>query len=190
MILKKMAVKVIGVTVVSTAAFAAAAYACTALATLNLSTTSGPAGTTVAAKGAAFSAAPGASPVTLRLDKVDGPVLAQAVPTRGTFTTNFAIPQGVSPGPHVIVATQQNARGQTVPGTPARAPFQVNGANGQPAAPAQPAAEPVRPAADGSNGTGIAIGAIGLMLFAGGFVTFLVARRQSGRGAGARVGRS
>jgi hypothetical protein len=90
----------------------------------------------------------------------------------------------------VIVATQQNAKGQTVGGTPARAPFQVNGPNGQAATPQQPAAEPNGvPASSGSNGTGIAIGALGVMLFAGGFVTYVVARRPS-RSAGARAGRS
>ena len=182
MILKKMAVKVIGVTVVSTAAFAAAAYACTALATLNLSTTSGPAGTTVAAKGAAFSAAPGASPVTLRLDKVDGPVLAQAVPTRGTFTTNFAIPQGVSPGPHVIVATQLNAKGEMAYGTPARAAFQVVGPGTQVGSGPPTAGPPAQPDSSGSSVPALALtgvlGIVGLVLLAAGSATVMRARRE------------
>lgn len=182
--------------------FAAVAYACTSLATLNTSAPAGNPGGNVTVSGAGFAssqaaaAAPGAaptaaSPVVLHWDGVAGPELGRVAADRaGNISAPIAIPQNATAGNHVIVATQQNAKGQTVGGTPARAPFQVNGPNGQAATPQQPAAEANGvPASSASDGTGIAIGALGIMLFAGGFVTYVVARRPS-RGAGARAGRS
>jgi hypothetical protein len=188
-------------------AFAAVAYACTSLATLNTSAPAGNPGSNVTVTGSGFAssqaaapAAPGApaagaaaaaAPVVLHWDGVNGPVLGQAVAdSGGNITATVAIPQDAAAGSHVIVATQQNARGQAVGGTPARTPFQVNGANGEAVAPQPPAADPTRaPASDGSGGFGIALGAIGVVLFAGGLVTFVLARRQDGRGAPARLGR-
>ena len=182
MSLKKMAARVIGVAAVGTAVFAAAAYACTALATLNLSTTSGPAGTTVGARGAAFSAAPGAGPVVLHLDKADGPVLGQAMPQRGAFSTNFVIPQGVSPGQHVIVATQLTAKGEMAYGTPARAAFEVVGPGAQTGAAPPAAGPPAQPESSGSSVPALALtgvlGIVGLVLLAAGSATIMRARRE------------
>jgi hypothetical protein len=201
---RKTVSAVAGLAALVALSFAAVAYACTSLATLNTSAPAGNPGSNVTVTGSGFASAQGAAaapssghagataaPVILHWGGVDGPVLGQTAADRaGNITAQIAIPQNATPGPNVIVATQQNARGQHVSGTPARAPFQVNGPNGQAVTPQQPAADPSRvPTSGGSNATGIAIGAIGLMLFAGGFVTYLVARRPS-RGAGARIGRS
>lgn len=175
-------------------AFAAVAYACTALATLSLSAPAGDPGSSVAVTGSGFAAAgaTAAAPVLVHFGGVDGPVLAEAVPDRsGNISAPVVIPRDAAPGAQVIVATQKNARGEAQGGTPARAPFQVTGPGAQAAAPQQAAPEGrSAPISDGSGGTGIALGALGLVLFAGGFVTFLVARRQSAGGARARVGRS
>lgn len=174
--------KFVALAAICSSLFAAAAYACTALATLNLSTTSGPGGTTVAAKGAAFSTAAGASPVVLHLDRADGPVLAQATPDRsGSFSTNFTVPQ-TTPGQHVIVATQKNAKGEMAFGSPARAGFQVVGPDARPSAQSPAAPPPAQPGPSDSTGPALALTALlgiaGLVLLAAGSATAMRARRE------------
>ena len=181
MSLRRTAPKVVGLVAIGTALFAAAAYACTALATLNLSTNSGPVGSNVVAKGAGFSGAPGASPVVLHLDRADGPVLGQAVAQSESFTTSFTVPQ-TTPGQHVIVAVQKNARGEISYGSPARAAFNVAGPGAQ--APSQPAAAapPASPDSSGSSVPALAftavLGVVGLVLLAAGSATAMRARRE------------
>jgi len=176
-------------------AFAAVAYACTALATLSLSAPAGDPGSSVTVTGSGFAGAGAgaatAAPVFVHFGGIDGPVLAQATPDKsGSISAPVVIPQNAAPGAQVIVATQKNARGEVQSGTPARAPFQVGAAGPSAAAPQQAAPEGrTAPTSGDSGSTGIAIGAIGVVLFAGGLVTFLVARRQTG-GARVRVGRS
>lgn len=167
--------------------FAAVAYACTALATLSLSAPAGNPGSSTTVTGSGFAAAgvTAAAPVAIHFGGIDSPVLAEATPDRtGSISVPIAIPENANPGPQVIVATQKNAKGEAQGGTPARAPFQVTGPGAQAATPQQSAPEGRSvPASDSSGGIGIALGAIGLVVFAGGFVTFLAARRQSGTGA-------
>lgn len=179
---KRSAPKVAGLAAMSVLVLAAAAYACTALATLNLSAPSGPVGTNVVAKGAAFSTAPGASPVVLHLDRADGPVLGQATPDRaGNFSVGFAVPQ-TEAGHHAIVATQLNAKGQMAYGTPARTSFQVVGPGAQAGARPPTAAPSSEPATSGSSVPALALtaalGLIGLVLLAAGSASFFQARRE------------
>ncbi|HVM52462.1 MAG TPA: hypothetical protein VM262_04650, partial [Acidimicrobiales bacterium] len=113
----------------------AAAFACTNLATLNLSSTAGKAGDQLTVTGSSFRVArsgqadPGA--VVLRWNGVEGTELASVTPDKaGNISATFTVPQG-QPGYYVIVATQKSAAGVDAYGTPARASFQILGANGQ-----------------------------------------------------------
>ncbi|HVM52472.1 MAG TPA: hypothetical protein VM262_04700, partial [Acidimicrobiales bacterium] len=112
----------------------AAAFACTNLATLNLSSTAGKGGDSVTVTGSSFRVASATSnpgDVVLRWNGVEGTELARVVPDKaGNISATFAIPQG-QPGYYVIVATQKSAAGVDAYGTPARASFQILGANGQ-----------------------------------------------------------
>ena len=131
-----------------------AAFACTNLATLNLSTSMGKPGDAVTVTGTGFMASvdempmdgmvmemgPGGtsmmgttaglsarSPVILRWNGPDGPVLSDAIPDKsGTISVLFDIPEA-QPGHYTVVAVQKNAQGFDVYGTPARAAIQVVG---------------------------------------------------------------
>jgi len=75
-------------------------------------------------------------PVHIRLDSPDGPILyTHQDPQPSTMTSQFTvqvpIPQNVSPGPHVLVATQEHYDMNV--GIPARAAIHVN--SSPPAAP-------------------------------------------------------
>lgn len=74
-------------------------------------------------------------PVEIRLDSPDGPVLLTTPPPTSTMTGQFTgqvpIPADVSPGPHVLVATQQHYDMNV--GNTARAMIYVNSS-----APAEP----------------------------------------------------
>ena len=134
-----------------------AAFACTNLATLNLSSSMGKPGDVITLTGSGFLASAdempmdgmamemGAggspmagttaglavrSPVLIRWNGPDGPVLSDAVPDRsGTISVVFTIPETRS-GQYTVVAVQKNPQGYDVYGTPARAPLQVIGAGG------------------------------------------------------------
>ena len=121
-------------------------------------------------------------PVHIRLDSPDGPILyTHADPQPSTMTSQFTvqvpIPQDVSPGPHVLVATQEHYDMNV--GIPARAAIYVNAS--------PPASVPVeRPTAlSESSGPSagsyllIALGvaAGGLLLAAG--ASLLASRRRS-----------
>ncbi len=127
-----------------------AAFACTNLATINLSTAMGKPGEAVTVTGTGFLAnadempmdgmvmemGPGSSgmgdmptrsPVVLRWNGTDGPVLSQAVPDRsGTISVVFDIPDTPA-GHYTVMAVQKNPQGFDVYGTPARATIQVLG---------------------------------------------------------------
>ena len=110
---------------------AAVAYGCTAMATLTTSSNAAPPGSVVTVTGKYFGTHDPADdrsnqPAEIRLGSLTSPVLASA-PPRGTdrsFTVEITIPEGVS-GDTVLVATQKNASGQAVYGTPARQAFTV-----------------------------------------------------------------
>lgn len=177
------------------------AFACTNLATINLSTSMGKPGDAITVTGSGFLAnadevpmdgmvmedtGKGAtatmgtttglaarSPVTLRWNGPDGPVLADAIPDRsGTISVLFTVPDAES-GSYTVLAVQKNSHGYDVYGTPARAPLQVIGAG-------QPPGDPVRGAgpegAAGQSGSPatlaltVGLGALGLGLLAAGGV--------------------
>jgi hypothetical protein len=111
---------------------AVTAYACTSVATLSDSPGAGLPGSTVNVSGAFFgthdpSDATTAGPVLLRLGSITGPVLATATPTgtSRTFTVAVTIPADATPGDTFITATQADANGTPVYGTPARQAFSV-----------------------------------------------------------------
>ncbi|MGI8808992.1 MAG: hypothetical protein ACR2KK_14355 [Acidimicrobiales bacterium] len=133
---------------------ASAAFACTNLATINLSSPMGKPGEAITVTGTGFMAsaaempmddgmvmdmAPGGtgmaptsvrSPVVLRWNGPDGPVLSEAIPDRGgTISVLFTIPE-TQAGYYTVLAVQKNLHGFDVYGTPARAPVQVIGPGG------------------------------------------------------------
>lgn len=165
--------------------FGGVAYACTNLATLNLSTASGSVGDTVTVTGSSFrtpkAATDAVMPVALSWNGANGPVLATASPdAAGNISATFTIPEGQA-GYYVILARQLDAKGVDAYGTPARAAFQILGANGQSVLTPQTTQTP---AVSDGNGAGIlaltvGLGALGLSLFAAGFTAFArQARRQ------------
>jgi len=173
---------------------ALAAFACTNLATLGTAETTGRAGAVVPVTGSSFAAAEeGAapSPVAIRWNKVDGPVLTEVLPdARGGISGTITVPEA-APGHYVIVATQVNDEGEAQFGTPARAPFQVVGADGQALPP--PAAPVAATSADsGSTDSAalvVALGAVSIGVFAAGLVALRQERRRVAVPAPQRVRR-
>lgn len=190
------------------AVFGGGAFACTNLATLNLSTSMGKPGDAVTVTGSGFMASAdempmdgmvmdmsgmsmmgmGAtsarSPVVLRWNGPDGPVLSDAIPDKsGTISVLFTIPE-TRAGHYTVVAVQKNRQGFDVYGTPARAPIQVVG-TGQPAGSGVRGAGP-EGAAGQSNSTGVIALTIGLgvlgvgLLGAGGLGATRMARVRRG----------
>ncbi|HVL91780.1 MAG TPA: hypothetical protein VM264_00380 [Acidimicrobiales bacterium] len=161
----------------------AAAFGCTALATIDAQAAAAPVGTAVAVTGASFSTAAGASPVVFHWGGATGAEVARATPdAAGNVTATFTVPQADA-GYHTLVATQQDAKGEAVYGTPARYSFQVLGPDGQ--APAAPSAAPVPPATPTSSDSGgvvaltLVLGAAGLTLFGAGAATVVRQGRQA-----------
>jgi hypothetical protein len=115
-----------------------AAYACTNLATLNLSSPAGRPGDHITMTGSSFSivciCGPSLppTPVKIRWNGVKGEVLAEMMPDKaGSISAAFTVPE-TKPGYYVIVATQHDETYHLdVAGTPARATFEVLGANGE-----------------------------------------------------------
>lgn len=164
----------------------AAAFACTNLATLNLSSSAGKAGDTVTVTGSSFRVDrtdPARSlPVVLHWNGVDGAVLGEGIPDRaGNISATFAVPEG-QPGYYVIVATQKDDKGVDQYGTPARASYQILGPNGQSVV--QPVSSPSGTVGTESSSSGIialtvGLGALGLGLFAAGFIAFVRQARRA-----------
>ena len=128
---------------------ASIAYACGALASLSVNTQSADSGTTVTGMGRNFSnahgGAPSAEPVVLHFNTRTGPVLWSGRPdASGSVEFSFQVPR-VAAGSYTVIATQNNADGVAVGGTPARASLTVAGPvseaiAAEAAAPAEPAA--------------------------------------------------
>ena len=164
----------------------AAAFACTNLATLNLSSNAGKAGDTVTVTGSSFRVdrtdVTRSLPVILHWNGVDGAVLAQVQPDKaGNISATFSVPEG-QPGYYVIVATQRNAQGVDQYGTPARASYQILGPNGQSVV--QAASSPAGAVGSEGSSSGIialtvGLGALGLALFAAGFIAFVRQARRA-----------
>ena len=183
--LRKKVSAVFGAAAVATVVAGAAAFACTNLATLNLSSSTGKVGDSVTVTGSSFRVATGTAvsdPVILRWNGVEGTQLASVLPDKaGNISATFAIPEG-QPGYYVIVATQKNAQGVDAYGTPARASFQILGANGQsvvtPAVSSAGSTVASSPSSSGIIALTVGLGALGLALFGAGFVAFVRQARR------------
>jgi hypothetical protein len=183
--LRKKATAVFGAAAAATVVAGAAAFACTNLATLNLSSTAGKSGDSVTVTGSSFRVASGTAvsdPVVLHWNGTTGTELARVVPDKaGNISATFAIPEG-QPGYYVIVATQQDAKGIDAYGTPARASFQILGANGQsvvtPAVSSAGSTVASSPSSSGIIALTVGLGALGLALFGAGFVAFVRQARR------------
>jgi hypothetical protein len=162
-------------------AAASIALACGVYTPLRVDPPRGAPGTTLSGVGKNYSTAPGTSPVQIRIDSIRGPVLWSGRPdAERTIRPEFEIPR-VSPGYHVLLATQTLPDGNRVAGTPGRDVVKVLGSSRNEAVPAAPGAK-----SDPSGGGGLqapspalmgsALLALGL---AGGGV-FLLRRRESG----------
>ena len=183
--LRKKVTTVFGAAAAASVIAGAAAFACTNLATLNLSSTAGKTGDQVTVTGSSFnagSATTAASPVVLHWNGTEGTQLASVVPDKaGNISATFAIPEG-QPGYYVIVATQKDAKGVDAYGTPARASFQILGANGQsvvtPAVSSAGSTVASSPSSSGIIALTVGLGALGLALFGAGFVAFVRQARR------------
>ena len=180
---KKLAVAAGAAAATVILAVASAAFACTNLAALNLSSSSGQAGSQVTVTGSAFARAPKNTPVALHWNGLDGPVLATVTPdAAGAINaTQITIPSDSKPGFYTIVATQTEiATGLTPWGLPTRAGFQVVGPGATPA-------QPVQAVSAGTSESGVsggfialsvALGVGGLALFGFGAASFLSTYRR------------
>src|SRR5438105_4419526 len=167
-------------------ATAAVGYACTSLATLNLSSSAGKAGDTVTVTGSSFNVnskdVTQSFPVVLHWNGVDGATLGQVQPDKaGNVSATFTVPDG-QPGYYVIVATQRDAKGADVYGTPARASYQILGPNGQSVV--TPVGSSAGTVGTSSSSSGIialtvGLGALGLALFGAGFIAFVRQARRA-----------
>src|SRR5215212_1051049 len=184
--LRKKVTTVFGAAAAASVIAGAAAFACTNLATLNLSSTAGKAGDSVTVTGSSFrvnSANVATSdPVVLHWNGTEGTELARVTPDKaGNISATFAIPEG-QPGYYVIVATQKDAKGVDAYGTPARASFQILGANGQsvvtPAVSSAGSTVASSPSSSGIIALTVGLGALGLALFGAGFVAFVRQARR------------
>lgn len=166
-----------------------AAFACTNLATVGTSAPSGEAGTAVTVSGSSFAAAQdgaAASPVLIRWNKLDGPVLAEIPPdATGSISGTFTLPEA-DPGHYVLVATQVDEEGEPQFGTPARVAMEILGPSGESVAPpaAQAAASSSSSGRDSSASTVavLGLGVLAVGLFAAGCASFLQERRRLAAG--------
>ena len=107
----------------------AVAWACTSLASVSLTPGAGVTGQRVVGEGYGFGTSHSGSPVEpveVRWQKADGPVIASVSPdANGNFKFSFVAPQG-APGYYTVIASQKDAKGNYVSGSPARATFALN----------------------------------------------------------------
>ena len=171
-----------GAAATATVVAAAAAFACTNLATLNLSSSTGKVGDSVTVTGSSFRVATGTAtqnPVVLHWNGADGQELGTVVPDKaGNISATFTVPQG-QPGYYVIVATPRHAQGVDDYGTPARASYQILGANAPAASPAASgAATGTSDTSSGMIALTVGLGVLGLALFGAGFAAFVRQARR------------
>jgi hypothetical protein len=165
---------ILGVAMSIALATSAAAWACTNLSALNLGTSSGQPGETVAFTGTAFATSSG-SDVVLHWNTVDDNVIGTVTPDAvGTIRGSVVVPADAQPGNNVIVATQDYTDGDGVTsaayGTPARASFLVGTPLSDVAAPLADTSTPVGTAAESGSGGGLIL--LSILLAVGGFGLF------------------
>jgi hypothetical protein len=159
--------------------YASTSWACIFLAGITTSASSVQPGGSLTINGLSF----GSNPVQLHLDTLTGTVLATANPNgKGNFSQAVTIPQGVSPGQHVLVATEEaatpdGANDGSSQGVPARATFQVGTAGSTDVA---TSAGPVQVAKSAGVGTlaliGVAVACVGV--FIGGLISLVASRSR------------
>ena len=159
------------------------AFACIAPATLNLSSAAGRPGDVITVKGQSWQSPSqaGTTPVRIHWHSPQGQVLGQAVVDgQGSFETAITIPDG-PPGFYAITGVQRDDQGSDAPGTPSRALFEIRNPAAAPAP--EPAASTFTPTAEPEGSSFplalvMGLGAVGLLLFAGGFIAVTRSRRQ------------
>ncbi len=170
---------------VSTVVMTAASWACIPVATLNASPAQAKPGQHVTVSGAQYGEK---SPVVIRFNALDGPVLASLTPAKdGLISGAVTIPNDAKPGNYVLVATQEAVRGETTWGVPSRALVSVVGYAGAPVVGAPVSASEVgRPAGldrgDSSVSTGALVlagmGVAGVAMFLAGMAALFAGRRR------------
>lgn len=143
-------------------AVASAAWACGVLTTLALDQKVTTPGSTLTATGRNWNASATASVVTLRLQSRSGTELTTVTPTPDRkISKQFTLPASLSPGWYVVVATQFNASGSPIAGTPGRTTLRVQGAasakDAQVAGAPWSGAEPKGPAASAVSSGGFSL---------------------------------
>lgn len=175
----------LGVTVAAGLCLAAAAWACVPMATVQATPAHVRAGDEVVVSGIRFI---GFGPVTIRLNALDGPVLATAPmgpAANSIFQATVTIPPETPPGQVVLIAMQDPEPGGAVPwGVPARTVVDVTNAAG--IAPAAPPPDPVIRPADlvrDSVGTGafvlVGLGVTAAALLGAGALALAAGRKGS-----------
>jgi hypothetical protein len=172
-------------------AVASVAWACGVLATVTLDKKVASPGETVTATGKNWGTAAGVSGVSIRLQTRTGTVLANTPAlTGGRINETFALPNSLSPGWYVVVATQTNANGTPKSGTPGRTTLRIQGVASSKSSEAAPTAwgpaSSGPPASSGGSGSPsllaiLLAASLSLTMLAGGWT--LLSRR--GRTSGA-----
>jgi hypothetical protein len=160
-------------------AAASVAWACGTLATLKLDAKVASPGQTLTATGKNYSAAAGASVVTLSLKSRSGQVLTTTpAAADGKINQTFSLPSSLSPGWYVVIATQFNANGTPKTGTPGRTTLRVQGTGAGAAVSPWSSSQPTIGGGSGSQpiGTMLLAAIVSLAMLAGGWL--LVGRRS------------
>ena len=152
-------------------AAASVAWACGVLAVMTVDKKVVAPGEVVTINGKNWSTATGASEVTIRLGSRNGQIVTTTTAQPGgTISKTFPLPATLSPGWHVLIATQFNANGTPKTGTPGRTSVRVQGssASGAVAAP-WGSSTPGGSAGGGSLIVLLMAGALSLTMLAGGW---------------------
>jgi hypothetical protein len=154
----------------------ATAFACITPATLNLSSAAGRPGDVITVTGQSWKPDSSvATPVRLHWHSTQGQVLGEAIPDDATIT----IPDG-PPGFYAITGVLRNEQGADAPGTPSRALFEIRNPTAAP--PPEPLRGTFTPTAEPQGSSFplalvMGLGAVGLVLFASGFIAVTRGRR-------------
>jgi len=112
-----------------------AAWACTPQASLRANPTAGTAGSTITMSGGTFDASGG--PIKIWFDGAGRTQIGTAtVNADRTFSAQVVVPASAGAGTHIISATQSDANGQPIAGSPVNTTFRVEGPAAAPSAPA------------------------------------------------------